>query len=82
MSTPVVYIALLLHCIAFTHHRSYFLDVKKDKFQRFVFGKRPLKGGFGAFEIFCCLARIGISPTTFSVMCFTYVALLLSFLLR
>ena len=29
------------------------------------FGKMPLKGGgFGAFEIFCCLARIGISLTT------------------
>ena len=24
----------------------------------------PPKGGFGAFEIFCCLARIGISHTT------------------
>ena len=53
MSTPVVYIALLLHCIG------------KNANLLICFWKVPLKGGaVGAFEIFCCLARIGISLTT------------------
>ena len=32
------------------------------------FGKMPLKGGFGAFEIFCCLSRIGILLTTIAIV--------------
>ena len=53
MSTPVVYITLLLHCIG------------KNVNLLIVFGKMPLKGRIGAFEIFCCLAYNGISLTTF-----------------
>ena len=53
MSTPIVYIALLLHCIG------------KNANLLICFGKMPLKGGgLGLLKFFCCLARIEISLTT------------------
>ena len=43
MSTPVVYITLLLHCIV------------KNTNLLICFWKNASKGGVGVFEIFCCL---------------------------
>ena len=53
MSTPVVYIGLLLHCIG------------KNANLLICFWKNASKGGgVGAFDFFSGLARIGVSLTT------------------